>query len=126
MSERTLFPEQVGEARSRAELPYAKAWDKFTKLQENLGTDIRLIASFAFGGGAVSFLILHLLTPKQYQEYDILAPLAVVIAGFVYLYVISFEWLFWRCPRCQHKWPGWSNKDKCCEYCGLRLFQDAP
>ena len=126
MSLKSLVQEKVGETRPRADLPYADAWDKFTKLQQGINADIRILFSVPFGGGAATFLILHLLTPKRYEGYDLLAALLAVVLAYVYLFVASFEWLFWRCPRCHNKWPGWSAKDPRCDFCGLRLFQDAP
>jgi len=124
------FPRITSEDRAqdgpRVSLPYAQAWDRFTKLQDSINTDIRLLASIPFGGGIVLFLLLYVVTPRRYEEYDILIALGAVVAGFIYLYVASFEWLFWRCPRCHNRWPGWSKKEPCCAVCGLRLFQDAP
>src|SRR5215472_6787930 len=107
MSFPSITPGERTQHDSRASLPYAQAWDRFTKLQNGINTDFRWLAAIPFGGGAVLFLLLYLVTPKRYWGYDILIVLGAVFVGFVYLYVASLEWLFWRCPRCHIKWPGW-------------------
>ena len=126
MSVPSIIPEARDPNKPRADLPYAGAWDRFTKLQNGINTDIRWLAAMPCGGATVLFILLYLVTPKRYVDYDILIVLGAAVAGFVYLYVASFEWLFWCCPRCHNKWPGWSKKEPCCATCGLRLFQDAP
>jgi len=126
MSVPPMIPEERVHNKPKTDLPYAGAWDRFAKLREGINTDIRWIGSIAFGGGTAVFVLLYALTPKRYEDYDILVALGVVVAGYVYLFVASFEWLLWSCPRCHHRWPGWSKKESCCEFCGLRLFQDAP
>jgi hypothetical protein len=126
MSVPSIIREEYDPNKPQPDLTYAGAWDRFTRLQNGINTDIRWLVSIPFGGGTVLFLLLYALTPKKYEGYDILVAFAAVIAGYVYLFVASFEWLFWSCPRCHHRWPGWSKKESCCEFCGLRLFQDAP
>jgi len=68
MSFPTITPEERGQNDPRVNLPYAQAWDRFTKLQNGINTDIRWLASIPLGGGVVLYLVLYLLIPKKYEE----------------------------------------------------------
>src|SRR5215469_2006399 len=92
-------------ARGSADLPYARAWDRFTRLQSRINLDVRLLSLFPFGVGAVCYLVLRIVTPEKYGDYDLLGLLAGVVLAFAALFVMSFEWLFWRSPRCHSRWP---------------------
>jgi hypothetical protein len=46
--------------------------------------------------------------------------------GMCFLYIghailNTFRLRAWRCPRCNHRWPGWVMKEASCGHCNLEL-----
>lgn len=112
---------------SSSELPYARAWKEFQKLDRYLDNEhpfVALMASRALECFVTAFGISVLI---YRYIWLVLVSLGLLLVGaYIYSRQRYLRFMNWPCPRCHSVWPGTDKrKVPTCPVCGLRLYQES-